>query len=329
MNTNPAFVHATRSKVTLPPINMLLLDHNRKKEDQPTNPTPSTNITSTSPDQPSTTIQSTIDQRAQNVDNFSGEQFLEKIQVMLCESEKRVTSNITEAFENRISSLEVDVKNLKSTPSNIDNNNTEMRMAAMEKCLNEMRVTINEQNVKLATFNDTPHQIVHPKNNFSNVIISGVPYKIEENLIRIVTKIFDILGFNANSTFTAFRLLKSTISTDSSLANSQRRYPKILVKLNSFEMKTTILQLKRNKNILSTELNIEGEPSKIYVSEQLTTETGSLFKKARELRDFGMKYVWTHNGNVLVKSDSKGKTVHVSNLSDIESIKENLISNSK
>lgn len=87
------------------------------------------------------------------------------------------------------------------------------------------------------------------------------------------------------------------------------------------EDKKLILELKRNKTILSTELKVEGQQSKVYISEQLSTETGYLFKMARELRKFGIKYVWTNNGNVLVKSDSKAKTVRITHVDDVMKMK--------
>lgn len=318
-------MHSTRSKVTLPHINDILMDQNNQKTIRPMKQNPSTDITSNSPEDLTTTNPIIITKDSQNMTSLSEHDFFEKIQFMLCESEKRITLNVAQAIETRISTLENDVDQLKGVAAtfNVESDAINMRLSSMEKLINEIRLEVNKKNNEFDTLNNASSQnyIDRPNSIVTNVVISGVPTKSEENLNQIVAKLFTIIGVKTCVPFNAFRLLKSSSNNTSS--NSDK-IPKILVKLNSIETKKSILQLKRNKNIFSTELNVEGEPSKIFISEQLTTETGLLFKKARELRKFGIKYVWTSNGNVLLKSDSKSKTVRITEDNDVIKIKSSL-----
>lgn len=282
-------MHLTRVHIRLPHITKTLIDRNNPNSSQPKEQTPSINITSNLPEYPSNENHSAITKGSfdTNEDNF-----FKKIRSMFCESEKRIALNITETMETRISTMESDIKQLKSAANVSDGESEDIytRLSSMEQLINGMRSVIDQRQTRSRT--------TRSGSVITNAIISGVPYSSKEDLKQIIATLFSTIGVKTEVRFTAFRLLKSTTSSDCD------QIPKILVKLNSMEDKKIIFKLKRNKTILSTDLKVEGQSSKVYISEQLSTETGFLLKMVRELRKFGIKYVWTNNGNVLVKSDS-------------------------
>lgn len=233
------------------------------------------------------------------MNTFNEYNFLDKIQ----------STNVTQAMETRISTMESDIKLLMSaaTASKVESDTIHTKLLSLEKLVNKMRLDIDQYKSQI----DPPNhnRTTDTGSIMTNAIISGIPHRSEEDLKQIIATLFTTIGVKTEVHFTAFRLLKSASTTT---AKDGINILKILVKLNSIEDKKMFLELKRSKTILSTDLEVVGQQSKVYISEQLSMETGYLFKMARELRKFGIKYVWTNNGNVLVKSDSKAKIVRMS-----------------
>lgn len=52
-----------------------------------------------------------------------------------------------------------------------------------------------------------------------------------------------------------------------------------------------------------------GDDAPLFMDEELTSETYKLFKKAKNLKLSGYKYVWHKNGTVLARKDDGDKYV--------------------
>nr|CAI5828125.1 unnamed protein product [Callosobruchus analis] len=62
-------------------------------------------------------------------------------------------------------------------------------------------------------------------------------------------------------------------------------------------------------------------PTPIYINEDLSRPTRDIFRKARELRTVGFKYVWCKNSQVYVRKMDGGQAIKINSLSEIESLK--------
>lgn len=243
-------------------------------------------------------------------ETFSEATLFDKIQHMFYDSERRRAQGI-ETLENDVNQLNCAVGQI--------NDDTDTRLSIMENKIADLRKEVSDQSNTIAMLknisrcdNNTNTQ----SNINANVVVFGVPRSEDENPAEIIANLFHLIGFTTELPYNAFRLSKSG-----------GRFPQILVKLYSTVEKKRLLQLKRNKNIVSTELNIDGEPSTIFIREQISNETGLLLKRARSLKNFGIEFVWTDNGVVLAKADKKSKTVRISNVNDIENFKFNFLRN--
>lgn len=74
----------------------------------------------------------------------------------------------------------------------------------------------------------------------------------------------------------------------------------------------------------STALLGETEDRPIYVDEITTQHSRSLYSEACKLREYGIKYVWMSNGDVLVREKDGAKVQRVDSTNCIERIKRNI-----
>uniref|UniRef100_A0A336LSS1 CSON003654 protein n=1 Tax=Culicoides sonorensis TaxID=179676 RepID=A0A336LSS1_CULSO len=152
-----------------------------------------------------------------------------------------------------------------------------------------------------------------------NIIIKGVPEKEtnKEDLKAAIVNICDKLRVDINPEFVdCYRIGRNK-------NNSSRP---IILSLYSNELKSRIIQSKRVTNLTCADIVTEkcstwgtAEQS-IYIDEHLTRENHMLYMYARKLKQVGYKFIWTRNGNILVKFDEKSNTNLVETMEQINSL---------
>lgn len=85
---------------------------------------------------------------------------------------------------------------------------------------------------------------------------------------------------------------------------------------------------KRNK-VSTAALGCEGDDRPIFVDEISTQHARSLYAEARKLRDYGIRYVWMSNGDVLTREKDGAKVQRIDSLNQIERIKRNVACGNK
>lgn len=130
--------------------------------------------------------------------------------------------------------------------------------------------------------------------------IAGVPYKQDEDVVKIVEEIIKKKGLTIRSEdFTAFRAVRKGNNP-----NNNDKPPIIIVAFRTNTMKT---DFKRRTN---DESNNNENP--IYINENLTKEQGSLFYAVRQFKKkYSYTYAWTRNGVPQLRKNSESDHISI------------------
>lgn len=149
------------------------------------------------------------------------------------------------------------------------------------------------------------------------VVITGIEYTQEENLIEIVNNIADILKVNLiESDFDEIYRIKST-----------DKKPRIIVKFTRTLVKQRLINgIKVKKSLYAKELGIDKDKeTQIYLNEYLSQKSHELWKEVKKLRSSNkVKYAWIRDGEVYIRKEEGGERVHVNNFYILNKFKEHL-----
>lgn len=151
----------------------------------------------------------------------------------------------------------------------------------------------------------------------NNVEIVNIPEKQNENLIEIVKKVGEFAGMIIESSS-----LSSVVRVPTRVENRPKNIiAKFISKSKRDEFLSTIKN-KRSTNSGRNGFSLDGLSNKFYVNEHLTTKNKSIFRSARiTAREKNYKYVWTQNGNILMRMNETSKIIHIQNESDLAKFK--------
>lgn len=150
-------------------------------------------------------------------------------------------------------------------------------------------------------------------NRSNNIVITGVPETINENLLMIAAKIGEIIGAPMTrdkiSKFTRFRAKSSNIKP-------------ILIVLNNFYDKQSILARFRAVKVITGDKVGLDTTVKIRIGDHINSNLQKLLALARKkLVEKGiMKYVWIQNGDVLVRKDAISKIIKIKRSEDVDKL---------
>lgn len=143
-----------------------------------------------------------------------------------------------------------------------------------------------------------------------NVVISGIPESKSENLEDLVIKLAGSLGLT---------LTKDKIHKICRFRPRNGATKPILVSFSHPSTKEQLISLYNiRKSIKGDVLGLSSDIS-IRIGDHLTSQKQMLLQKAKkELKSTGQySYVWTQNGNVLIRKISNSKIFKINNLDDI------------
>nr|XP_039264091.1 uncharacterized protein LOC120339917 [Styela clava] len=105
--------------------------------------------------------------------------------------------------------------------------------------------------------------------------------------------------------------------------NNKKKPSPIIVKFVNRKTRHNILKNRRQLRTANFRTDFPQLPSstKIFVVENLTDTNKDLFYKAKDLKVIcGYKFLWTHNGRVLIKKNSMTKTIPIVTEDDLSFI---------
>lgn len=196
-----------------------------------------------------------------------------------------------------VSSLKTDIGNIKlqseNTRKTVENMETEQGRLSREIVLLKQEVADLQQ---------------HTRKN--NILISGVPLTVKENVYVVLERIASILNvdYQRHAISVAHRLPSGN--------SGDKRPPSIIVNFISRTVKQEWLAARRVRRSLSAqEIHASFPDAPIYLNEHLTVQTRELFNGARRLmREEKLASVWTSDGRVMAKRDPTAPPFRVRDL---------------
>lgn len=156
------------------------------------------------------------------------------------------------------------------------------------------------------------HQHIY-KNYIS---ITGIPILVDENLLQLITDIFNILQIPT---------VANDIKYCKRITSKNHNQSFVLVELQTFAKKEEVLQkYKKNGPILTDQLKIvtsKKTPEKIFVNQYMHITTRKTFLLARKFKSqFGTKFVWEKDGFIFLKQNENSKSYRVKTPEDLEKL---------
>ena len=152
----------------------------------------------------------------------------------------------------------------------------------------------------------------------SNLEIHNVPYATNENINRITINLLKIVdpNMNENDIENCFRIRKNNQKEE----NTKYKPSPILVKFQSMKKRMNIF--KNKKKLAEKDFSEIGiEATKVFINENLTPATRSLFYHANVLKKTNnWKYIWTQNGHIKMRKNDNTPILYIKNESDLNKI---------
>lgn len=227
--------------------------------------------------------------------------------------EKRLRSIMKELLEEQLEPLKKGMKQeiaeIKKTVQYISDSFDEQRIqiknltAEVKKAREEnhlLKQRIDTLEIKMNTQEE--------KERENNVIISGVPKQEETNTTQTVLRIVNSLNLDIspNCIIESYRLGKNENAP-------------ILMRLSEKHTKMKIIKKSRElRGLNASSCNLQGN-NKIYFNEDLTLQSQTLFKKAREYkRNNNFHSVYSFNGKIYLKKHNTDEPVRVRTENDLK-----------
>lgn len=148
------------------------------------------------------------------------------------------------------------------------------------------------------------------------VEIQGVPFVKNENILELLSKISNVVGFDFDEKMIdkCFRLKNF---------QSSERPGVILAKfVRKIDMENFLMKRKQKRNVNSRDLGfIEGEASVIYVNCSLTQERRKLLSAARKVRlEKHYTFLWVSNGRIMMRKNPGDRVVVINSQGDLDKL---------
>lgn len=233
------------------------------------------------------------------------------------------TIALIESFKNDIMSVLKTMKNnqeeefklVRKEISEIKEQNQNLYVALQSKIEVLEKNNLNNQE-RIEQLEEKIEEMQRQRNN-SFVEIKGIPFVPGENLEEICTKICKEVGLLST---------QGVIRSVYRGAQFKKRDRSVILELPSAATKFELLKLHKTynanhrENSLNNEtIGLEGNNSKIYISEYLTQNARKLFFAARNYaKSNGFKYCWTKNGRIFLRKSEEKSALLIKKLSDLE-----------
>lgn len=258
-------------------------------------------------------------------------------------TEKRQLSRASTPDSDSLTALTKEIKLLREDMSDI-----KKHLKNLTTCMAQCTARLDEYDDRLACSDATirsleqkqlENALLHEKvnqledqlrlqaqNSVQNEIeILGINEEPNENLCHIVRIVATKIGINLAETDIDDVLRVGPRRNALSTANSEAPLPRPVVLRFVRHMKRNefLRFAKSRRNITSADLEVAGQPRKLFINERLSKENRHLFRQARHQKSTqGYKYCWTHNGRILIRKREGGPAITIQREADLAKILE-------
>lgn len=226
-------------------------------------------------------------------------------------------SRLLFSVKNEVAAMRNDIKELRNTVTFCSDKITDFerrisKLHEVVKLANQVKME-NDILKKEVTGLQSRLDNVEQNLRLNNVEITDIPEKKNENLIEIVRKVGEFVGVVVEP---------SAISSVSRVPTKIINKPKNIVatfisKAKRDEMLSAV-KVKRNQLERKDGFRLDELSNRFYVNEHLTIRNKIVFKAARVMaREKGFKFVWTQNGNVLMRKNDTSRILHIQSEADL------------
>lgn len=214
---------------------------------------------------------------------------LAKLKIELKEEIARSHDDLMNKFKLSFDSLGTEITSLKEDYVQLKNENFE----------------INKEIYQLKSQLDDFEQ--YSKN--SNLVISGIPENVDENL-------FDILNVMANK----LQIHNSGIIDYHRISTRKASSIKpIIVKFISKKQRNAFFAATKVKRLRANDLKENFDQMKIFVNEHLTNLNKSLFYEVRQFKaKNNYKFAWTKDGKIYLRKSESDPIIRIKELKDLD-----------
>ncbi|CAB3248357.1 unnamed protein product [Arctia plantaginis] len=145
-----------------------------------------------------------------------------------------------------------------------------------------------------------------------NVEIVGVPEMPQENLLQFTENLANHAGV------VIIRENIIHVNRVASKTKNQGRPKNIIIKLSTRQLRDNLISKARKCRLTTSDLQIHGKVTPIFVNEHLTIYNKNLLKKAKEIsRSKEYQYTWSKNGRIYVRKAATAPAIPIADEEDL------------
>lgn len=151
--------------------------------------------------------------------------------------------------------------------------------------------------------------------NEKKIEVHGLPYKKNEDLCNIITKIGKTFDFNIEKEDIddAYRIER--------VNNKDDKIKPVVVSFVRKRDKEKFLNMRRKRSLFSNEIGLDEIRTQIFINEYLSRRKKQLLWKTRKFKlEKNYKFVWTKNGRILLRKTENSQIIQVHSQEDLEKL---------
>lgn len=217
--------------------------------------------------------------------------------------------SITDDFGSSIEFISEDQKELRS---NINREADRVKQLEVDNA--KLKAEINKLNSRLMGIDKISRNC--------NIELQAVPERKNENVLTLFKRLCEVVKVSLeDSHITACRRVAK-------LNNASKRPRNIVVSFSTPRIRDSVLSATQKFNkthpgrgLRSTDLDMPGEPCRIFVSEHLSPEQKTLHAETRRVaKELKYKYVWVRYGQIYVRKDDSAGAFLVRDLDSLNKL---------
>ncbi|CAH2088132.1 unnamed protein product [Euphydryas editha] len=213
---------------------------------------------------------------------------------------------------------------------------------SLERCherLDELGVSVTKSESRIKVLEDNQKEVMDLKSTLSQMQsemniqaqsalrnefeLAGIPEKPNESLHHIVLLAARKVGVELEDRDidSISRVGPRILSTSTSQVDAKLPRPVVVRLLRRLTRDQILKAAKSRRNITSADLEIPGNPLKVYFNERLTRENRILFREARiKAKEKGYAYCWTSQGSLFVRQREGKAAIPIRSREDLNRI---------
>lgn len=226
-------------------------------------------------------------------------------------------SRLLFSVKNEVAAMRNDIKELRNSVTFCSGKITdfEQRISKLHEVVKLANQVKMENDILKKEVNSLQYRLDNVEQNLrlNNVEITDIPEKKNENLIEIIRKVGEFVGVVVEPS-----AISSVSRVPTKLVNKPKNIVATFISKAKRDEMLSAVKVKLNQLERKDGFRLDGLSNKFYVNEHLTIRSKIVFRAARVMaREKGFKFVWTQNGNVLLRKNDTSRILHIQSEADL------------